>query len=123
MAVTIAAVGLLIVLIGVFGLLLPSALLGFAERAGSSSTGFLLSIVVRAGLGIVFLFAASSTRFPRAIGALGILSLVAAVALAVIGHARMRKFMHQWTRWPTWFVRASLLLVIGFGAFLIYATA
>ena len=121
--VTVPAVGSLVVLLGVIGLLVPSALIRFVERAWSSSTGFLTSIAVRAALGIVLLLVASNTRFPWAIGALGIISLAAAVAMPVIGHARMREFVHQWTKWPPWSVRLSLLLAIGFGAFLVYTSA
>ena len=43
--------------------------------------------------------------------------------MPVIGHARMREFVHQWTKWPPWSVRLSLLLAIGFGAFLVYTSA
>ena len=121
MVVTVVAVGLIIVLIGLIGLIAPSGLLGFAQRVAGSTTGFPMSIVVRAALGIVFLLAASSTRFPRAIGVVGVISLLAAFGLALIGHARMQRFMHQWSTWPLWFVRLSLLVVISFGAFLTYA--
>ena len=121
--VAVPAVGSLIVLLGVIGLLVPSTLIGFVERAWSSSAGFLTSIVVRVTLGIVLLLVASNTRFPWAMAALGIISLAGAVAMPVIGPARMRKVVHQWTKWPTWSVRLSLLLAIGFGAFLVYSSA
>ena len=121
MEVTIAAVGLLIVLIGLFGLIAPSGLLGFAQRVAGSTAGFLTSILIRAALGVVFLVAASSTRFPTAITVVGVISLLAAVGLVLIGHARMQRFMDRWATWPIWFVRVSLVFVVGFGAFLTYA--
>ncbi len=123
MAVTVAAVGLIIVLIGLIGILTPSGLLGFAQRVAGSTAGFVMSILVRAALGIVFLLAASSTRLPTVISAIGILSLLAAVGLALIGPARMQRFMHRWTTWPIWFVRLSLLFAISFGALLTYAAS
>jgi len=123
MALTVAGVGLIIVLIGVLGLIMPSALVGLAERTAGSHAGFLFSIALRAVLGIVFVFAASSTRFPRAIGAIGFLSIGVAVGLVLIGHARMQRFVQRWTEWPAWFVRVSLLAVVGFGSFLVYAAA
>jgi hypothetical protein len=123
MAVTVAAVGLIIVLIGAFGLLRPSAIIGFASRTGSSRSGFVSSVSLRAVLGLVFLWAAPNTRLPRIVSAVGVLSFLAAVGLVLIGHSRMQRFIHRWTAWPAWFVRLTLLLLIGFGALLIYAAA
>ncbi len=123
MAQVVGAVGLLIVLIGVFGFFFPSALLDLVERVGANSVGFALSIVIRATLGVLFIVAASSTRLPELIGAVGVLSLAAALGIAVIGHSRMRRFMQWWTTWPMWLVRLTLTLVVGFGALLVYAAA
>ncbi len=121
--IAVPVIGLLIVLTGVIGLLVPSALIRFVQRVWSTSTGFLVSIVGRAVLGTVFLVAASNSRFPWAIGAVGVISLASAMAIPAIGRFRMLRFVNSWTRWPPWSVRLSLLVAIGFGAFLIYASA
>ena len=72
-------------------------------------------------LGVLLLAAASSTRFPWAIGALGVLSLAAAVSLPLLGYERLREFVDWWMARPQGFVRGWSLAACGFGAFLVWA--
>jgi hypothetical protein len=92
MGVAVAGFGLLVLVIGVLGLLQPASLVAWVERTWQSRAGFRAAIALRAPPGIPLIAAASSTRFPWVIGALGVLSLVAAVAPPVLGYARVHSF-------------------------------
>ena len=121
MTVAIATVGLLILVLGVVGLVRPTSLIGLVDRAWMSRTGLYVAIAFRAALGILLVAAASSTRFPWVIGALGVLSLIAAVLIPVLGYDRIRGFVEWWAARPTGVVRIWACAACAFGGFLIYA--
>ena len=121
MTLAIATVGLLILALGVVGLARPASLMSLVERPWTSRTGFYVAIAVRAAFGILLVAAASSTRFPWAIGALGVLSLIAAVLIPVLGYDRIRRFVAWWVARPTGVVRIWACGACAFGGFLIYA--
>jgi hypothetical protein len=121
MRVAIAAFGLFVLALGVLGVARPAALIGLVERPWRSRAGFHVAVGLRAVLGVLLLAAASSTRFPRVIGALGVLSLIAAVSIPLLGYERLRRFVEWWVARPADFVRAWSLLACAFGSFLIYA--
>jgi hypothetical protein len=121
MRLSIAALGLLVFILGALGVSRPSTLIGLVERPWRSPAGLYLAVALRAALGVLLLAAASSTRFPWAVGALGVLSLTAAVSLPFLGYERLRSFVEWWVARPGGFVRAWSLVACAFGAFLIYA--
>ena len=121
MRAAIAALGLFILALGVLGVGRPATLIGWVERPWKSRAGLYFAVGFRAAVGVLLLAAASSTRFPWVVGALGVLSLVAAVSIPLLGYARLRKFVEWWVARPAGFVRAWSLVACAFGAFLIYA--
>jgi hypothetical protein len=121
MRIAIATVGLLIFLLGAVGVARPAALIGFVERPWRSRAGLYVAVAFRAALGVLLIAAAASTRFPWLIGGLGVLALVAAVGIPLLGYARMRRSVEWWLARPAGFVRAWSLVACAFGAFLVYA--
>lgn len=121
MTVAVAAVGLFVLVLGVLGLVRPATLIGLVERPWKSQTGLYLAIVFRSLLGVLLIAAASGTRFPWVLGALGVLSLISAVLIPLIGYERLSRFVEWWATRPAGFVRAWALVACAFGAFLIYA--
>jgi hypothetical protein len=122
MRAAVAAVGLFILVLGVLGVARPATLVGLVERPWRSHAGLYLAVGFRAALGILLLAGASSTRFPWVIGVLGVLSLVAAVSIPLLGYELLRKFVEWWVARPAGFVRTWSLVACAFGAFLLYAT-
>ena len=120
MRVALVAYGLLLLVVGVLGVVRPAALIGFVERLWRSPVGLYLAVLVRAAIGVLLLGAASSTRFPGIIQALGILALVAAVPRLIVGYGRWRTLIEWWAA-RRGFVRGWSLVPVLFGAFLIYA--
>jgi hypothetical protein len=121
MGIAIAAIGLLVLVLGVLGVARPPALIGLVDRPWRTRAGLYLAMAFRAALGVLLVAAASSTRFPWAIGVLGVLSLVTAASIPFLGYERLRKFVEWWAARPKGFVRAWSLVACAFGAFLIYA--
>jgi hypothetical protein len=121
MSIVVTTLGLLVFVLGVLGVVRPRALLGLVDVPWRSRAGLYLAVALRAVLGILLLAAATSTRFPWTIGALGIVSLAAAVSLPLLGYERLRKFVEWWLARPDAFTRAWSLVACAFGAFLVYA--
>lgn len=123
MSVAVASVGLLILALGMLGLFRPPALIGLVDGVWRASAGLWVVTAVRTAFGVLLLAAAAGTRFPWIVGALGVLSLASAVAIPVLGHARMRRWIDGWVTRSAGFVRAWSLVACAFGAFLVYAVA
>lgn len=121
MTVAVAVFGLLIFGVGMLGLVQPLALISLVERPWRSHTGLYLAITFRAVLGVLLVAAASETRFPWILRALGVLSLITAVLIPVLGYARLRSFVDWWSARPEGFIRAWCFVACAFGGFLIYA--
>jgi hypothetical protein len=117
----VAALGLLVFALGALGVARPRGLLQLVERPWRSRAGLYLAVAFRAVLGVALIAAASSTRYPWAIGAIGVLALVAAVAIPLLGYERCRRFVEWWLARSGGFVRATALAACAFGAFLVYA--
>lgn len=123
MRAAIAVIGLLILALGVLGVARPRMLIGLVGRVWATRVGLVAALAIRAAFGILLIAAATSTRFPWTIAVIGMVSLLAAVSLPLLGYERLRKFVAWWAARPNGFVRAWSLLACVFGAFLIYAVA
>lgn len=121
MTVAITGFGFVVLVFGACGLVRPKVLIGLVERAFSSRQGLFLTFAFRAVFGILLVTAASETRFPLAIGVLGVLALLSAASIPFLGYQRIRRLVGWWTTQPGHVVRVTSLFVCAFGVFLIYA--
>ena len=74
-------------------------------------------------MGVIFLISAPSCRLPVVVEVIGILSLIAAAAIVVIGRTRLDSFLAWWLGRPQPFIRISSIGAIGFGGLLIFSGA
>lgn len=121
MTTAVAAFGLFVLALGVMGVVRPDALMSFVERPWRTRAGLGLAFAFRAVFGVVLVAAATETRFPWVVGGLGVLSLVSAALVPVLGFVRIRRFIDWWLARPAGFIRAWALVACAFGGFLIYA--
>ncbi|NNG17902.1 MAG: hypothetical protein HKM89_15610 [Gemmatimonadales bacterium] len=121
MAILVSLVGLALVLVGVFGTVSPDRLAD-TVRAWSVRGRFLTVVIVRLVIGVTFILAAPETRFPTAILVLGVLVLVAAVALMFAGSKRVDALIQWWFRQSKGFTRSGSMLVAVLGGALVYAS-
>lgn len=102
------------VVVVVFGLIMlgiSTAILAAPERLKRmlrvflDKQGFGVAVGIRIVVGILFLMAASETRAPSFITAVGILFIVAGVAIPFIGRARIDRLANWWLERPDWVLR------------------
>lgn len=120
MAIVVPVLGVVIALIGLMGLANPRSLIALVQRWRSPGR-FWFAAVIRVVLGVVFLVVAPDCRAPLVVRLVGLVSIVAAVAILISGRVRLDAFLEWWLRRPPKLLRLWAAAAIAFGALLIYA--
>jgi len=120
MATGVLVLGVFIVAIGVVALIAPNALIKFVKRFRSPA-GLWYAVCVRLVMGTFLILAAPECRLSAFVNVIGILALVAAVGLPILGTRRFIALIDWWVERPPWFVRLWILAGGPFGALFIYA--
>jgi hypothetical protein len=119
-AVAVSLFGMVIIVMGVLGLAAPSQFVGAAARWRVSS--HLPSVVaLRTVVGVFLLLAGRYCRYSSLVRAVGVLTLIAAGALLLVGRSRFEHFMARWLERPPWHTRLLSLAAFVFGGVLIWA--
>jgi len=123
MTIVIAGIGIIIAGVSLLALVLPEVLLSLARRMRVSTGLRITAGVVRIALGACLVLAAGQTRFPLLVGIFGWITLVAGVALLLIGNALMQRVVGWFTSRlaPPW-VRVAGVAGIALGTFLVFAS-
>ena len=116
----VSLVGVVIGLLAAVGIFAPFRVAGWVGSWHSSSR-FYAAVLLRLVLGVVFILAAPDCRTPRMILAIGVVSLVAAVGILVMGPKRLDEFVSWWLDLPAVLVAVSFAVAAVFGCFLVYA--
>ncbi len=117
----VAAVGIPVFSLGALGTFRPSSLIALVEHTWSSLQGIGLILVIRASVGVLLIAAASVTLYPKIIFVLGVLALVKAISIPLLGHTRRQTLLKWWCKQPARYLRGWSLLASAFGLFLTYA--
>ncbi len=112
--------GVFIVLMGAWGVLAPARITDFVNRFGSPS-GMWIAALIRLVLGLALWFAAPHSRAPIVLQALGVVAIVAAVAIPFMGAERFRALVDWWGKLSTGAQRLWSLVAVGFGALILWA--
>ena len=100
-----------VLIVGLFVLGMAAAVLNSPERLKKMLRVFLerqalgLAAGIRIFVGILFLLAASDTRAPSFITAMGVFFILAGVAIPFIGSARIGRLATWWLERPDWVLR------------------
>ncbi len=123
MGVAIAIIGAVFSLLGVAGLVAPT------RMAVAINDGFATSPVkiygwagIRILLGTILILGASGTAFPTLIRFIGVMLILKAALVPVLGLDRVRSLLSWLQDCPPLLMRSLYLLVVLFGAFLVWAT-
>jgi hypothetical protein len=116
--VSLAGVG--VAGIALLGVATPSQLANLLAR-WRVLTALPVTLALRLGFGTLFVLAAPSCRFPGFVRLIGVLELIGALALVVLGAARLQRFVEWWLARPPSFVRYWCLAALAFGVLLAYA--
>ena len=106
--------------LSVWGLFSPRRLLALVRQAVGRKSGVAFAVLLRLVLGVALIVSAGASRFPGAFLVLGVITLLAAVALPILGRDRLGALVGWFERTPPSAARAWLVLGIALGAFLIY---
>ena len=121
MNLIVAVFGALAVLLGTTGLLVPvrfrAALLAWPSRPR-----FIAAVVLRLLVGALLIIVADSLRFPHVMKIIGVISLVAAVGILIMGRQRLDRLVDWWLGRSDGLVRMSALFAAVFGAFFVYVS-
>ena len=112
--------GVFVLLVGVWGVLAPSRMVDFVERFGTKG-GLIFAVAIRVIIGLALWFAAPSSRAPLLLQVLGVLAIVAAVALPLMGLERFKALLLWWTKLSPATQRLNSLLAVAFGAAILWA--
>ena len=121
MKLIVILLGLLLGLLGLAGLAAPSPLIQRVSSVWSAPRGLYLAVTLRLFFAAVLLGAAPQSRFPFALQGIGILSLISALVLPLIGLRRMQELLRWWTSRSDNVIRLWAMLALLFGLFLIFA--
>ena len=81
---------------------------------------FGIAIVIRLVVGLIFLLGAQSTRWPQAAIVLGVLALLGAISVPVIGEERISRMLSWWLDKPRIWLQAWGSIAAALGAFVIW---
>jgi len=118
---TLAALAfcLLIVAFGVLGLVSPGRIVDLARRFVTPG-GLCFATAVRILMGLTFVFAAPASRAPGVISVLGVVVVVAGVAIPFIGLERIRGLLDWWSARGEVLIRGQATFALVFGLGLAY---
>ena len=119
MAIAVKTIGVVCILVGVLIMARPEMLRRLTGFFGQGKRMYLAG-VLRIGLAVVFLLGARECDESRVIAALGILLLVSGLTIFMLGATRLRGMLGWFERQPLLVLRGAGLLVLGFGAVVIY---
>ncbi len=119
--IIVLVIGVTVIVLAGWGMFAPGKLMMLVTSLMDRHWGIYIAGAVRLVLGIALISVAPASLFPIVFQVLGLIAIVAAVALAVAGRERVRKFILWWSeRFSASIVRLWLLFGLAFGAFLVY---
>ena len=121
MTLLIIIFGFLTLLAGIVIVINPEVIFGFLRNNLDKLVLHILAVVVRLVLGALLIYQSNISEFPFVIEVIGWISIVAAIFLAVMGRRNFNRLISWALSLSKPFGRVGGVLVVAFGAFLIYA--
>ncbi len=120
MKIIIVLFGALICLAGLVILIAPEKFKSVMNN-WTGQPRFLFAVIVRIVFGAILLAESANLKFPLAMKIIGGITILAAIAILLIGEKRMDRFIALWMRISDNVLRAWSILAFAFGGFLISA--
>jgi len=113
--------GALTLLAGIIIIFNPNIIFGFLSKYTENLVMQIIAIVLRLGLGVLFISQSSVSKFPVVIEIIGWLSIVAAIFFTMIGREKFNRIISWALSLKKPIGRLGGIVALCFGAFLIYA--
>ena len=123
MTILVLLFGVLIAAIGLYGLAQPMGLIDQLQKLWATGAGLITAVLVRLAMGVLLLLTAPEALHPQVFRLLGLIAIVAAVALPFVGNERLGRLIAWWGDQSSALIRVSGALAFGFGAYMVYAIA
>ena len=120
MTIALAMFSALIIAMSIYGVVQPLKLMEFVRRF-MISPGIWGAVAIRLVLAGLLWLTAEVSHTPMTFKVLALLTLLAAIALPLVGAARMMKFIDYIAAWPPIAIRIQCLLGVALGAFLLWS--
>ena len=114
----IRIIGIVIVLIAIAYLLKPGIMKWLMEFFKKGPRIYLAG-VIRFVLGVLFLLAATECKKPWVIGAFGVIFLISAVLIFLIGSERLRSVLDWWQKQSNLLLRFAAFIALAVGVVII----
>ena len=121
MAIALAILSVAMVVISMYGVLLPHRLLGLIRDLTSGGIGLWGAVTVRLLLAALLWFTAQVSHTPTLFKALAALLFLSAIAHLIVGRARLKRFLESLASWPPWAIRLPCLFGVAMGVFMLWA--
>lgn len=121
MNLLIITFGAATLLVGIVILINPEIIFGFLRKDLDKLLLHIVAVAVRLVIGVLLISQSGFSRFPVIIEALGWLSILAALLLAVMGRGNFHRLMSWALSLSKPLGRFGGAFAVAFGAFLVYA--
>lgn len=121
MAIALAILSVAIIVLSLYGVLLPHKLIGLVDGLTTGKLGLWSAVTVRLLLAALLWFTAQVSQTPTIFQALAALLFLSAIAHAIVGRTRLKKFRESLASWPSYAIRLPCLLGVAMGGFLLWA--
>ena len=119
--ITVLVIGVTVFVLAVWGVFVPEKLRTWVSSAMDRYWGIYAAVIVRLVLGTALIVVAPASRFPVVFQVLGLLTIVAAIVVALMGRERIRRFLAWFSeRFSAPIIRLWLLFGMAFAGFLVY---
>ena len=104
-----------------WGIFAPDKLKSSVTSAMDKYWGIYVAVVFRLALGLALIVVAPASRYPVVFRVLGLLTIIAAIVVALMGRERIQRFLKWFSeRFSAPIVRLWLLFGMAFAGFLVY---
>ena len=122
--ISLLVIGVTIIVLAGWGIFVPEKLMTFVTSAMDKSWGIYIAVIVRLVMGSALIIVAPASLFPIVFQVLGVIAIVAAIAVLLMGRERMRRFLAWFSeRFSAPIIRLWLLFGVAFGGFLVYGVS
>ena len=119
--ICLLVIGVTIIVLAGWGMFAPAKLMTFVTSEMDKSWGIYVAVIVRLVMGSALIIVAPASRFPIVFQALGVIAIVAAIALVLMGRERIRRLLAWFSeRFSASIIRLWLLFGVAFGGLLVY---
>ena len=119
--ITVLVIGVTVLVLAGWGTFVPEKLRTWVSSTMDKYWGIYVAVIVRLVLGSALIVVAPASRFPVVFQVLGLLTIVAAIVVALMGRERIRRFLAWFSeRFSAPVIRLWLLFGIAFAGFLVY---